>query len=109
MAGLCGYLPLALRVAGTFLVVHRNWTAAEYIAALSDERQRLKRLRMEGDRELDVAASLALSEAQLAREQPELAVRWQMLSVFPETFDRLAVAAVWETSPARPETAWVMC
>jgi tetratricopeptide (TPR) repeat protein len=99
MAGLCGYLPLALRVAGTFLVVYRNWTTSEYIAALSDERQRLKRLRMEGDLALDVAASLALSAVQLAREHPGLANRWQVLTVFPQTFDRLAVAVVWGTTP----------
>ena len=101
IAHLCGRLPLALRVAGTFLVVQRDWTTREYVAALADERQRLRRLRMEDDPALDVAASLGLSASQLAGEDAELAARWGMLAVFPESFDRLGVAAVWEV-PAEP-------
>jgi tetratricopeptide (TPR) repeat protein len=98
IAGLCARLPLALRVAGSFLAVHRDWTAAEYVAALSDERERLKRLRQD---DLDVEAVLGLSAAQLAREQPELAMRWQMLAVFPAPFDRAAAAAVWDVDEAQ--------
>ncbi len=101
IVGLCGRLPLALRVAGTFLVAQRDWTTREYVGALSDERQRLRRLRMEDDPALDVAASLGMSAAQLAGEDAELAARWGMLAVFPESFERLAAAAVWE-DPAEP-------
>ena len=91
---LCSALPLALRVAGTFLATHLDWNAKKYVHALADERQRLRHLRTEDDPELDVAASLRLSETQLARERPVLAEQWQALSVFPESFDRIAAAAV---------------
>jgi len=92
MAGLCGRLPLALRVAGDFLVVHPDWNAGEYAQALADERERLARLKHE---DLDVGAALGLSAAQLVRERADLAARWQMLSVFPAPFERSAAAAVW--------------
>ena len=92
IVGLCGRLPLALRVAGDFLVVHPDWSAGEYARALADERERLARLRHE---DLDVGAALGLSAAQLVRERADLAVRWQMLSVFPAPFERSAAAAVW--------------
>jgi len=62
---LCGRLPLALRVAGGFLVVHRDWTAKEYIQALTEERTRLARLKL-GDQ--DVEAALGLSARRLMRE-----------------------------------------
>jgi len=93
IVGLCGRLPLALRVAGDFLVVHPDWSAAEYAQALADERERLARLKHEG---LDVGAVLGLSAAQLARERADLAAQWQMLSVFPAPFERSAAAAVWD-------------
>jgi len=89
---LCGRLPLALRVAGDFLVVHPDWSAAEYARPLADERERLARLKHE---DLDVGAALGLSAAQLVRERADLAARWQMLAVFPAPFERSAVAAVW--------------
>ena len=96
LAGACSRLPLALRVAGSFLNLHRDWTVAEYLAALADERERIRRLRIEGDVELDVFASLGLSVAQLAREQADLGTRWRMLGVFVGDFERAAVAAVWD-------------
>jgi len=92
IAGLCGRLPLALRVAGDFLVVHPDWSAAEYARELADEWERLARLKHE---DLDVGAALGLSAAQLVRERADLAARWQMLSVFPAPFERSAAAAVW--------------
>jgi len=92
IVGLCGRLPLALRVAGDFLVVHPDWGAGEYAQALADERERLARLKHE---DLDVGAALGLSAAQLVRERPELAARWQMLAVFPAPFERAAAEAVW--------------
>ncbi len=92
IAALSGRLPFALRVAGGFLVVHRDWTAKEYIQALTDERTRLARLKL-GDQ--DVEAVLALSARQLVKEQHDLAARWQELAVFPANFDRSAAVAVW--------------
>lgn len=95
IAELCGRLPLALRVAASFLKVHPDWTVPEYLEALASERKRLELLKQD---DLDVEAALGLSAAQLVREQPDLAARWQVLSVFPADFDRAAAAAVWEAS-----------
>jgi tetratricopeptide (TPR) repeat protein len=92
IARLCGRLPLALRAAGSFLAVHPDWSAGEYIEALTGERERLARLVHE---DVDVEAALGLSAAQLTRERAELAAGWQMLSVFPAPFDRAAAASVW--------------
>lgn len=96
IATLCGYLPLALRVAATFLQVNRVWKVREYIEMLSDERERLRRLTVRDHEGLDVAASLSLSVAQLRRDAPEIANRWYELSVFPGDFDLIAAKAVWE-------------
>jgi tetratricopeptide (TPR) repeat protein len=88
----CRRLPLALRVAGTFLDKHPNWSAARYVEALRQERARL---RIDGDKDLDVEAVLGFSASRLAATDRALAERWQMLSVFPASFDRPAAAAVW--------------
>ena len=96
IAALCGLLPLALRVAGMFLVASPHWTAAKFIAALGDERKRLDVLQLEGAAALDVAASLALSVRELRRTRPEIADRWHELAVFPADFDTAAAAAVWD-------------
>ena len=95
VAELCGLLPLALRVAGMFLAASPHWSVADYITALADEHDRLTHLQMEGNAELNVAASLALSVRELRREHPDLADRWHELAVFPSGFDTDAVATVW--------------
>jgi predicted alpha/beta hydrolase family esterase len=94
----CGWLPLALRVAGTFLARHTNWPVEDYLKALAGERDRLAKLRLKGMPKLDVAAVLGFSARQLAEEDRELAERWQTLAVFVESFDLAAAAAVWEVS-----------
>ena len=75
--------------------MHPNWTIAEYVSSLSNEGERLELLRIEGAAMLDVAAVLALSASDLAREQPALSGRWQQLAVFAGRFDTTAAAAVW--------------
>jgi DNA-binding SARP family transcriptional activator len=55
---LCGFLPLALRVAGARLGSRRHWPLSRLEADLAEEQHRLDKLRL-GD--LDVRASLALS------------------------------------------------
>jgi hypothetical protein len=55
---LCGFLPLALRVAGARLGSRRHWPLSRLEADLADEQHRLDKLRL-GD--LDVRTSLALS------------------------------------------------
>jgi len=96
IAELSGFLPLALRVAGMFLVASPHWSAAEYIEALTDERLRLALLRLEGNAELDVAASLALSVRELRRERPDFANWWHELAVFPAGFDTPGAASAWD-------------
>ena len=90
IAGLCGRLPLALRVAANFLKTHETWAAAEYIEALRERRKNLQQ------DDLDVRATLSLSVSELERESPTRAERWRMLAVFPASFLRDAAAAVWD-------------
>jgi len=89
IAKLCGYLPLALRIAATFLTEHPDWTPAEYIERL--EKQRLKTLKTEGDPAQDVEAVFELSYALLNADEQQ---QWRALSVFTAPFTRAALAAV---------------
>jgi tetratricopeptide (TPR) repeat protein len=87
---LCGYLPLALRAAGSLLAITPDLDPVDYAAQLQDERSRLERIGTEGV-EIDVAASFNLSYARLA---PEAARVFRLLSVFPATFDAAAEEVV---------------
>ncbi|HEX8922178.1 MAG TPA: tetratricopeptide repeat protein, partial [Pyrinomonadaceae bacterium] len=89
IAKLCGYLPLALRLAASALVERPDLNVADYVRRLTDAQQRLKL----------IDASLSLSYELLT---PELQKRWRLLAVFPDTFDTAAAAAVWN---AEPDTA----
>ncbi len=93
LAKLCGYLPLALRIAGNFLAMNENWTVAEYLEKLSDERSRLSTFRSPDDPDLNVEAAIQLSYAQLDESTQS---HWRKLSVFPAPFDQSAAAAVLE-------------
>ena len=83
IAELCGYLPLALRLAGTALAERVDLSPEEYTGRLRDSQKRLEL----------VDASLSLSYDLLRRELQKL---WRALAVFPETFDVPSAAAVWE-------------
>jgi tetratricopeptide (TPR) repeat protein len=83
IAKLCGYLPLALRLAASALAERANLSSADYVRRLSDAKKRLEL----------VDASLTLSYELLSPEQQRL---WRALAVFPDTFDATAAAAVWE-------------
>ncbi|MDQ7807805.1 BTAD domain-containing putative transcriptional regulator [Amycolatopsis sp. A133] len=63
VARLCGYLPLALRIAAARLQARPLWTADDLEARLGSERRRLGELRAGGR---DVAAAFALSYRDLA-------------------------------------------
>ncbi|MEU9844774.1 tetratricopeptide repeat protein, partial [Actinomadura sp. NPDC048032] len=65
---LCGYLPLAVRIAGT-LAARRSWTPARLAARLADEHKRLSRLK-HGD--LDVRAAFTLSYRELSGPEAHL-------------------------------------
>lgn len=87
----CGYLALALRLAGSALAECDDLSPAEYIRRLGDARTRLEL----------VNASFGLSYDLLSAKQQAW---WRALAVFPDSFDRAAAAAVWaaEEETARP-------
>ncbi len=83
---LCGYLPLALRAAGSLLAITADLDPVDYAAQLQDERSRLELIGTEGV-EISVAASFNLSYARLTSEAAHV---FRLLSVFPATFDAVA-------------------
>jgi tetratricopeptide (TPR) repeat protein len=85
IAALCGYLPLALEVAASAINKAINLAPDEYVVRLS---KAMKRLEL-------VEASLSLSYELLSDELKKL---WRLLSVFPNTFDDVAAAALWKMS-----------
>ncbi len=94
IARLCGYLPLALRVAGGILKGRSHWRLADYAGWLEDERKRLERLKL-GD--LDVRAALGLSYRELGPEDSRL-FRLAALLAGPD-FGPDLVAAMLEADP----------
>jgi tetratricopeptide (TPR) repeat protein len=93
----CAGLPLALRIAGNYLALNDDFTASAYAAQLADERARLRHLRDPDDPDLDVAATLSLSVAQL---DADTRWAWSLLSLFAAPFDHRAAAALWGDGPA---------
>jgi tetratricopeptide (TPR) repeat protein len=92
LARACGFLPLALRVAGGLLRSTPALAVADYLAKLADARQRLPHLRDPDDGQLDVAAALDLSYAQLT---PAAQVVFRQLGVIGADFAAdLALAVV---------------
>jgi tetratricopeptide (TPR) repeat protein len=87
---LCGYLPLAIRAAGSLLAITPDLEPIDYAAQLQDERTRLELLD-KGDIEIGVAASFNLSYARLTAEAARV---FRFLSVFPGTFDAIAAEMV---------------
>src|SRR3989442_3054833 len=85
LARLCGYLPLALRSVASVLAKRIDLSLADYVQRLKDARERL--------RVTEIDASLRLSYDLLAGD---LQKRFRALAVFPDTFDLVAAAAVWE-------------
>jgi len=83
IATLCGFLPLALRAAGSFLANRPDISLVEYIRGLGDECTRLRQIGKEGTG-LYVDASFNLSYNRLPTE---IAQVFRMLSVFPADFD----------------------
>ncbi|MBN1322755.1 MAG: tetratricopeptide repeat protein [Methanotrichaceae archaeon] len=90
IARLCGYLPLALRAAGSMLANTPDLSPAEYAEELEAERSRLERLGEEGV-DLGVEASINLSYRRL---KPQTAAVFRLLSIFPADFDAAAEEAV---------------
>ena len=87
---LCGYLPLALRAAGSLLAITADLDTFDYAMQLQDERSRLQHIGTEGV-EIDVTASFNLSYERLPSEAARVL---RLLSVFPATFDAAAEEVV---------------
>jgi tetratricopeptide (TPR) repeat protein len=90
IAKLCGYLPLALRLAASVIAVRVDVEPMYYRKQLAEEKTRLRSLASE---EESVTASIASSYNLL---DDRLQEQWRMLAVFPDTFDATAAAAVWD-------------
>ena len=89
VAGWCGRLPLALRIAGQLLAAHPAWPVAKLAGMLADERDRLGHLTA-GD--LQVRAAFAVSYGQLAEGDARL---FRLLGLHPgPDFDTAAAASL---------------
>ncbi|MDQ7808796.1 BTAD domain-containing putative transcriptional regulator [Amycolatopsis sp. A133] len=89
LARLCGYLPLALRIAAARLRDRPMWTVKHLAGLLCDEHRRLAELST-GDR--SVGAAFTLSYRQLTAPQQRL---FRLLGEFPGTdVDAFAAAAI---------------
>jgi len=86
ISALCGYLPLAIRAAGSLLAITADLDPVDYARQLKNERNRLERIGTEGV-ETGVAASFNLSYERLT---PEAARVFRLLSLFTGTFDAVA-------------------
>ncbi len=95
ITALCGRLPLALKIAGGLLALHPDWSTTYLSRELIEERRHLASLRFE---DAEVEAALALAVGQMILRSPDLASRWQMLSLFPAPFDLIAAATVWDVT-----------
>jgi tetratricopeptide (TPR) repeat protein len=84
LAELCGYFPLALRLAGSALSQKKDLDPAAYVERLQAEEWHQDKLD-------EIQATLALGYDLLSLERQQ---RWQELSVFPSDFDLPAAAAV---------------
>jgi tetratricopeptide (TPR) repeat protein len=95
IARLCGYLPLALRLAGSALAGWVDLDPGEYVDWLSQARKRLEvidsSLGMSQD-SFGIEATFMLSYDLLDVEKRRF---WSLLAVFPNSFDRAAVSSIW--------------
>ncbi len=108
LAEACGDLPLALRLAGSYLA-EMSGSVTDYLSDLAEAR--LDRFEADasdiGRNDLNVRRILGYSIVLLERDASDLAARWRSLAVFPTDFDADAAAAVWacEAKDARREVA----
>lgn len=98
LARLCGYLPLALRIAAANLAEQPDVAIVDYAAEL-DGANRLSALAVDGDDKSAVRAAFDLSYSAL---KPELQRLWRLLALFPgPSFDAYGAAALAETGYRR--------
>lgn len=78
IAGLCGHLPLALRIAGARLSARPHWSFREMVDRLTDETRRLDELRY-GD--LGIRANISLSYESIGEQSRQLFRRLALLEL----------------------------
>jgi len=98
LAQACAYLPLALRIAGSYLQVNDDVSFEKYLLQFHDRKGRLAALKesrtgAELTTEPDLLATFELSYQHLAAEDRQ---RWRRLGVFPASFDAGGARAVFE-------------
>ena len=98
IAGLCGYLPLAIRIAGAKLASKPHWTSGTLVGRLADEHRRLDEF---SQGHLDVRASISLSYAGLIRPAQTLLRRIGDLDL--AEISVWVAAAVMDLSPTATE------
>ncbi|WP_081902626.1 AfsR/SARP family transcriptional regulator [Lentzea aerocolonigenes] len=97
LAEVCGYLPLALRIAAANLVMRPHDSIARYVADLRDG-NRLDSLQVDGDEQSAVRAAFDLSYAALKPDERRM---FRMLGLVPGTdIDLSATAALTDSEPA---------
>ncbi|MFE5505459.1 BTAD domain-containing putative transcriptional regulator [Amycolatopsis japonica] len=98
LAGLCGRLPLALRIAGARLQNRPMWTFKDLVDRMSDDERRLGELTAE-DRSVEVALRLSYEQLRPAEQDA-----FSVLGLSPTAeFDRLSVSALLDCPPAEAE------
>ncbi|MFD0474556.1 hypothetical protein ACFQ0B_44715 [Nonomuraea thailandensis] len=101
---LCGFLPLAVRIAGARLRHRPCWSVAYLAQRLRDERRRLSEL---ATAERGVAAAFALSYEQLEETERHL---FRLLGLHPgRDVAPPAAAALAASASPRPRTRWRRC
>lgn len=98
IARLCGYLPLALRIAGARLVSRPGWTVAWFADRLADKSRRLDVLKA-GDLEVRASFDLSYHGRNAAERQT-----FGLLSLTAATFPAWNVAALLDIDLAEAET-----
>jgi len=106
LAKACAYLPLALRIGGSFLQVNDDLPVEKYLSELSDGKKRLEifkksREQAEIKSEPDLFATFELSYNALSEEVRK---RWRMLGVFPSSFDMQGAQAIWQLNEESTHT-----
>jgi NB-ARC domain len=103
LASRCGYLPLALRVAGSFLLYNPNWTIYRYLNALTKEEKQPVLSRISHATK-DAAAVVDLTEQNIAGTRRETAERLRRLARMPTSFDEISASELWQCSPNEART-----
>ncbi|MGX7824620.1 BTAD domain-containing putative transcriptional regulator [Actinokineospora sp. 24-640] len=98
LAQLCGYLPLALRIAAANLVGGQHATVSDYVTALR-EGDRMTELAIEGDPDTAVRATFDLSYRAL---DPRTRRMFRLLGAAPGLDFTVSAAAAASGVPARP-------